>query len=49
MRFGLTYCQNREKKQTKIEQSGMTEEELMRAQEELFRSAANKFNSEPQS
>ncbi|KAF2678377.1 histone-fold-containing protein [Lentithecium fluviatile CBS 122367] len=41
--------QNREKKQTKIEQSGMTEEELIRAQEELFRSATNKFNSEPQS
>ncbi|CAI6340563.1 unnamed protein product [Periconia digitata] len=41
--------QNREKKQTKIEKSGMTEEELMRAQEELFRSAANKFNAEPSS
>ncbi|KAJ4305225.1 negative cofactor 2 transcription regulator complex subunit ncb2 [Kalmusia sp. IMI 367209] len=39
--------QNREKKQTKIEQSGMTEEELIRAQEELFRNATNKFNSEP--
>ncbi|KAF3011053.1 negative cofactor 2 transcription regulator complex subunit ncb2 [Curvularia kusanoi] len=37
--------QNREKKQTKIEQSGMTEEELIRAQEELFRSATDKFNS----
>jgi histone H3/H4 len=36
--------QNREKKQTKIEQSGMTEEELIRAQEELFKSATNKFN-----
>ncbi|KAF9740111.1 hypothetical protein PMIN06_003736 [Paraphaeosphaeria minitans] len=41
--------QNREKKQTKIEQSGMTEEELIRAQEELFRNATNKFNSEPTS
>ncbi|KAJ4993915.1 cbf nf-y family transcription factor [Stagonosporopsis vannaccii] len=39
--------QNREKKQTKIEQSGMTEEELIRAQEELFRSATDKFNSAP--
>jgi histone H3/H4 len=39
--------QNREKKQTKIEQSGMTEEELIRAQEELFRNATNKFHSEP--
>lgn len=41
--------QNREKKQTKIEQSGMTEEELIRAQEELFRNATNKFHSEPTS
>ncbi|CAO2647761.1 negative cofactor 2 transcription regulator complex subunit ncb2 [Neocucurbitaria cava] len=41
--------QNREKKQTKIEQSGMTEEELIRAQEELFKSATNKFNAAPQS
>ncbi|KAL6705756.1 negative cofactor 2 transcription regulator complex subunit ncb2 [Coniothyrium glycines] len=40
--------QNREKKQTKIEQSGMTEEELIRAQEELFKSATSKFNSAPQ-
>ncbi|KAH7078020.1 histone-fold-containing protein [Paraphoma chrysanthemicola] len=40
--------QNREKKQTKIEQSGMTEEELIRAQEELFKSATNKFNAAPQ-
>jgi histone H3/H4 len=40
--------QNREKKQTKIEQSGMTEEELQRLQEELFRSATDKFNSAPQ-
>lgn len=41
--------QNREKKQTKIEQSGMTEEELIRAQEELFKSATNKFNAAPSS
>jgi hypothetical protein len=40
--------QNREKKQTKIEQSGMTEEELIKAQEELFRSANDKFNAGPQ-
>ena len=39
---------NREKKQTKIEQSGMTEEELIRQQQELFRSATDKFNSAPQ-
>jgi len=35
----------REKKQSKIEQSGMTEEELIRQQQELFRSATDKFNS----
>jgi hypothetical protein len=36
--------QTREKKQTKIEQSGLTEEELIRQQQELFRSATDKFN-----
>ncbi|KAI7517922.1 hypothetical protein KC316_g20594, partial [Hortaea werneckii] len=35
----------RERKQTKIEQSGMTNEELIRAQEELFRSAGEKYNT----
>ena len=39
--------QNREKKQTKIEQSGMTEEQLIAAQEELFKTATNKFNAPP--
>ena len=39
--------QSREKKQSKIEQSGMTEEELLRQQEELFRSANEKFNAGP--
>ncbi|KAK3703135.1 negative cofactor 2 transcription regulator complex subunit ncb2 [Vermiconidia calcicola] len=34
----------REKKQSKIEQSGMTNEELIRAQEELFKSAGEKYN-----
>ncbi|KAF2761366.1 putative CBF/NF-Y family transcription factor [Pseudovirgaria hyperparasitica] len=34
---------NREKKQSKIEQSGLTEEELIRQQEELFASATSKF------
>ncbi|EMD60819.1 hypothetical protein GGP41_009779 [Bipolaris sorokiniana] len=37
--------QNREKKQTKIEQSGMTEEQLIAAQEELFKNATSKFNA----
>ncbi|KAF2097263.1 histone-fold-containing protein [Rhizodiscina lignyota] len=38
----------RERKQDKIAQSGMTEEELIRQQEELFRSATDKFNAAPQ-
>jgi len=38
-------AQTREKKQSKIEQSGLTEEELIRQQQELFASATNKFNS----
>jgi down-regulator of transcription 1 len=41
-------AQNREKKQTKIEQSGMTEEQLIAAQEELFKTATSKFNAPPQ-
>jgi histone H3/H4 len=36
---------HREKKQTKIEQSGMSSEELIRAQEELFKSAGDKYNA----
>ncbi|EMD89047.1 hypothetical protein COCC4DRAFT_81487 [Bipolaris maydis ATCC 48331] len=40
--------QNREKKQTKIEQSGMTEEQLIAAQEELFKNATSKFNAPSQ-
>ena len=35
--------QTRERKQNKIEQSGLTQEELLRAQEELFRSAGDKY------
>ncbi|TID25344.1 histone-fold-containing protein [Venturia nashicola] len=34
----------REKKQSKIEQSGLTEEELIRQQQELFASATVKFS-----
>ncbi|KAK3638692.1 negative cofactor 2 transcription regulator complex subunit ncb2 [Elasticomyces elasticus] len=41
--LSLTTWQTRERKQTKIEKSGMTEEELVRAQEELFRSAGEKY------
>lgn len=43
----LTGKQNREKKQSKIEQSGLTEEELIRQQQELFRNATDKFNAGP--
>ncbi|KAI4136167.1 MAG: hypothetical protein LQ347_000024 [Umbilicaria vellea] len=37
----------REKKQSKMEQSGLSEEELLRQQQELFRSATDKYNSGP--
>lgn len=39
--------QSREKKQSKMEQSGLSQEELLRQQQELFRSATDKFNSGP--
>ncbi|OJD10430.1 hypothetical protein AJ78_08561, partial [Emergomyces pasteurianus Ep9510] len=35
----------REKKVNKMEQSGLTEEELLRQQQELFRSAGEKYNA----
>ncbi|KAF2724900.1 CBF/NF-Y family transcription factor [Polychaeton citri CBS 116435] len=35
----------RERKQNKIEQSGLSAEELQRAQEELFRSAGEKYSA----
>ncbi|KAK4619907.1 NCT transcriptional regulatory complex subunit B [Fulvia fulva] len=38
---------HRERKQTKIEQSGMSHEELLKAQEELFKSAGDKYNAGP--
>ena len=47
-RCAANALQNREKKQSKIEQSGLTEEELIRQQQELFRSATDKFNNGPQ-
>ncbi|KAJ5885370.1 hypothetical protein N7495_009880 [Penicillium taxi] len=40
---------SREKKQSKMEQSGLSEAELMRQQEELFRSATEKYNAVPES
>jgi len=36
---------NRERKQNKIDASGMSAEELIRAQEELFKSAGDKYNA----
>lgn len=40
--------QSREKKQSKMEQSGLSEEELLRQQQELFRSATEKYNAGPE-
>ncbi|KAI9875282.1 MAG: hypothetical protein M1830_008660 [Pleopsidium flavum] len=37
----------REKKQSKLEQSGLSEEELLKQQQELFRSATDKYNQAP--
>ncbi len=39
--------QTREKKQSKMEQSGLSEEELLRQQQELFQSANAKYNQGP--
>lgn len=41
----LTGQQHRERKQTKIEQSGMGHDELLRMQEELFKNAGEKYNA----
>jgi hypothetical protein len=35
----------RERKQTKIEQSGMSNEELLKMQEDLFKTAGDKYNA----
>lgn len=40
--------QSREKKQSKMEKSGLSEEELLRQQQELFRSATEKYNAGPE-
>jgi down-regulator of transcription 1 len=37
--------QTREKRTTKMEQSGLTEEELLAQQQALFQSATAKYNS----
>ncbi|MCJ1254876.1 hypothetical protein MMC24_002692 [Lignoscripta atroalba] len=37
----------REKKTSKMEQSGLSEEELLKQQQELFRSATDKYNQGP--
>lgn len=38
----------REKKQNKMEMSGMTTEELLKMQEEMFASAKEKYNAAPE-
>ena len=45
----LTMCakQTREKKTSKMDQSGLTQEELLQQQQELFASATSKFNQGP--
>ena len=40
--------QSREKKQSKLEQSGLSEAELLRQQEELFAGARTKFQTVPE-
>jgi hypothetical protein len=42
------HLQDREKKVSKFEQSGMTEEELLAKQEELFAASRAKFQSAQQ-
>lgn len=44
----LKHVQTREKRQNKMELSGLSEAELLRQQEELFRNASAKFNEAPQ-
>jgi hypothetical protein len=43
----LWFPQTREKKQSKLEQSGLSEAELLRQQEELFGAAREKYNQGP--
>lgn len=43
----LTTHQGREKKQNKMEKSGLTQEELIREQEELFANAGSGFKGAP--
>lgn len=39
------FIQSREKRVNKIEQSGMSEEQLIQLQQELFKSAGEKYNA----
>ena len=43
----LMWLQTREKKTSKMDKSGLSMEELMAAQEELFKSANEKYNQGP--
>ena len=44
----LSEYQSREKRQSKLEQSGLSEAELLRQQEELFAGARTKFQTVPE-
>ena len=39
--------QTREKRTTKLDQSGLSQEELLAQQQELFKSATDKYNQGP--
>lgn len=43
----MTGQQTREKKTNKLEQSGLSQEALLQQQQELFRSATDKYNQAP--
>lgn len=45
LRAEANLAQTREKRSTKLEQSGLTEEQLLAQQQALFRSATDKYNS----
>ncbi|MCJ1392021.1 hypothetical protein MMC18_004888 [Xylographa bjoerkii] len=42
-----TFNETREKKTNKLQDSGLTDEQLLQQQQELFRSATEKYNSGP--
>lgn len=40
----MTWVQTREKKTSKMDKSGFTEEQLLQQQQELFKSSVEKYN-----